>query len=219
MTMRTTRYLAAAGLALLSGAALAHEGHAPSADTQKEATAPISPERAAAAAKAREYFTDALLLTQDGKQVRFYSDMLDGRMVLLNVIFTNCKDACPLITQRLVEVQKLMGAQFGSEVQFVSISSDPVRDTPAKLKAFAKKNQADVPGWTFLTGDPAAVTAILRKLGNLSDNVEEHTTALFALNFKTGAKFRIRPDAPPPAISERLKLMAAVQEITPAKSN
>ena len=100
---------------------------------------------------ARSYFTDLELQTQDGKPVKFFTDMLDGKVVVMNVIYTNCKDACPMITAQLLMVRKALGDD-ADKVQFISISSDPKRDNPSALKAFMKKHHADLPNWTFVTG-------------------------------------------------------------------
>ena len=201
------------GLAL-APAAFAHEGK-PHANPQKE---PIAPVQGAAAEKgtrdARSYFTDLELLTQDGRKVRFYSDVLAGQTVLINVIYTNCKDACPLITQKLNEVRTMVGAQFGRDVRFVTLTSDPERDTPAVLKTFAQKQSADMGGWMFLTGDKKHIDHILKKLGQFSQNVEDHSTLLIAGNVPAKRWSKIRPDAPPMAIAERLRQLSGTAGVT-----
>ena len=180
MWKKTAVVLALTGA--MAGAAWAHsEDTAPAAPQQKEPVADI-PAKQANKPDARAYFTDTELVTQDGKKVRFYSDVLAGHTVVINVIYTNCKDACPLITQKLLEVKGQIGDLFGKQVHFVTISSDPERDTPAALKAFAKKQKANVPGWTFLTGEKKNVDFILKKLGQFSQHVEEHSTLLIAGN-------------------------------------
>ena len=155
---------------------------------------------------ARSYFTDTLLLDQDGREVRFYSDVLAGRVVLLNVIFTSCEDACPLITRKLAEVRKSLGEQAG-KVHFISLSSDPQRDSPHALKAYANKHGADDPNWIFLTGDKDKVALVLGRLGHLSRSPEEHSTLLIAGDVPNKRWSKIRPDAPPAAIAQRLQLM------------
>ena len=96
--------------------------------------------------RARAYFTDSTLVTHTGKRVKFYSDMLDNKVVLLNVMYTKCKDACPLVTQHLAKVKTQLGQLFGKEVFFISISNDPNRDTFDSLSKFALKHQANHPG-------------------------------------------------------------------------
>src|SRR3954453_314174 len=73
-------------------------------------------------AKARDYFTETKLKTQADKTVRFYSDALKDKVVLINFVFTQCGDACPLITAKLVQAKRELGDVFGQEVRFVSIS-------------------------------------------------------------------------------------------------
>ncbi len=157
---------------------------------------------------ARSYFTDTRLLTQEGQSVRFYSDVLADRVVLINVVFTHCDDACPLITRKLREVRDRLGARFGKEVHFISISIDPERDTPQALKDFARTQGVDAPGWTFLTGTKADVSRVLARLGQLTPSAEEHSTLLIAGNVGAKRWSKIRPDAPVVAIAERLQLLA-----------
>ncbi|MDL1862554.1 SCO family protein [Betaproteobacteria bacterium PRO7] len=201
------RWMGWFALVVGGAAAAAHDGRA--APAQKDAIAPVAGTAAAAGTRdARAYFTDLELRTHDGRQVRFYSDVLEGRTVLINVIYTNCRDACPLITQRLNEVRALIGERFGRDVHFVTLTSDPERDSPATLREFAAKQSADVAGWTFLTGERGNVEHILKKLGQFSQTVEAHSTLLIAGNVGAKRWSKIRPDAPPLAIAERLKLLA-----------
>jgi len=200
--------LAAAGIAL-ANAAGAHDGKEP-APAQKEAVAPVQGRAATQGTRdSRTYFTDLELLTHEGRKVRFYSDMLEGRTVLINVIYTNCKDACPLLTQKLNEVRGLLGEQFGREVQFVSLTSDPERDSPAALRAFAQKQSVDLSGWTFLTGNPKNIEHILKKLGQFSKDPEDHSTLLIAGNVPAKRWSKIRPDSPSVLIADRIKLLAS----------
>ena len=77
---------------LLAGPAWAHSDHpAPKGPAAQAAPAPGGTD-------ARAYFTDLELRTQDNQPVRFFSDTMEGRTVVINFIYTNCTDACPLIT-------------------------------------------------------------------------------------------------------------------------
>jgi len=107
-----------------------------------------------------DYFPNAELVTQDGQAVRFH-DLLRGRQVAINAIFTTCKDVCPLETANMVQLRKVLGARVGKDVHLYSISIDPKRDTPEVLKAYAEKFGAD---WTFLTGRPEDIKLIMKKL-------------------------------------------------------
>lgn len=196
-------FLLAAVASLCSSLAFAHQGHSPDEAADAPTAQPI---KGSGTLDAQRYFTDSLLLDQDGRQLRFYSDVLKDRVVLLNVIFTHCDDACPLITRKLKQVREALGEQAG-QVHFISISSDPQRDSPQALKAFARKQGADDPNWTFLTGEQASVEAVLTRLGQLSRSPEEHSTLLIAGDVANKRWSKIRPDAPPAAIAQRLQLM------------
>src|SRR6266536_1737949 len=111
-----------------------------------------------------DYFPNVPLLTQDGTTVRFYDDLLKGKAVAINLIYTQCKDECPLETARLVQVQRLLGDRVGKDIFFYSISIDPKRDTPEVLKAYAEKFHVG-PGWLFLTGKEEDIKLVARKLG------------------------------------------------------
>jgi protein SCO1 len=116
-----------------------------------------------------DYFPNVPLTTQDGRNVRFYDDLLKGKSVVINVIFTTCTDVCPLETANLVQITKLLGDRVGKDVHFYSISIDPKRDTPPVLKAYAEKFGAGGPGWLFLTGKPEDIKLITKKLALVRD--------------------------------------------------
>ena len=111
-----------------------------------------------------DYFPNVPLTTQDGAVVRLYDDLLKGKSVAINVIYTTCKDECPLETARLAQVQKLLGERMGKDIFFYSITIDPKRDKPEVLKAYAQKYGAG-PGWLFLTGKEEDIKLATKKLG------------------------------------------------------
>ena len=138
-----------------------------------------------------KYFPDVTLTTQDGKDVKFY-DLIKGKIVAVNVIYTNCQFACPIETARMARMQQLLGDRMGREVFFVSISIDPEHDTPQVLKAYAEKFKAG-PGWTFLTGKMADIDVLSKKLGLWSDPAETkdgHMPMLLVGNEATGQWMR-----------------------------
>jgi protein SCO1/2 len=139
-----------------------------------------------------DYFPNVVLTTHEGKPVRFYDDLIKGKIVAINLIYTTCKFACPLETARLAQVYKLVGDRMGRDVFFYSISIDPENDTPAVLKAYAEKFHAG-PGWLFLTGKKGEIDAIGRKLGIYSDpgtSADGHTPHLLIGNEATGQWIR-----------------------------
>lgn len=139
------------------------------------------------------YFPNVTLTTQDGQKVRFYDDLLKGKIVAIDLIYTSCKYACPLETARLAQVQTALGDRMGRDVFFYSISIDPDHDTPAVLKEYAAKYHAG-PGWLFLTGKQADIDLISKKLGLYSqpdpDNKDGHVPELLVGNEKTGQWMR-----------------------------
>ncbi len=136
-----------------------------------------------------EYFPNVPLITQDGKTVHFYDDLLKGKLVAIDLIYTHCVDACPLETARLAQVQKMLGDRVGKDVFFYSISIDPKRDTPEELKAYAEKYHVG-PGWLFLTGNEKDIELISKKLGLYSEpdpsNRDGHTPTLMIGNVPGG---------------------------------
>jgi cytochrome oxidase Cu insertion factor (SCO1/SenC/PrrC family) len=194
-------------LTLLGMASAAAWGH--HVQTKAEAQPASAQKRVIADEQAaRNYFTDLPLLTQDGKQVRFFTDVLKDKVVLISFVYTECKDACPLLTHKLTLVRDQLEGQLGKPIQFVSISLDPARDTPAALKAFARRHHADHAGWVFLTGESANVNQIIKKLGQYSPDLQSHSTLMLAGNVKTAHWMKIPPTAPPMAIAEKLRLLA-----------
>ena len=157
------------------------------------AAALFRPGTANAAPWGADYFPNVALTTQDGKVVRFYDDLLKGKKVAVNLIYTRCTASCPLETAKLSQVKKILGDRVGSEVQFVSISIDPDHDTPQVLKAYAEKFHAG-DGWTFVTGDENDIKLIARKLGlsSLTDakNRDGHQPALMLGDVPNGQWMR-----------------------------
>lgn len=202
--MRSFDWLVLAGcLWIMASVAMAHEGHAPNPQP-----APPAMTSGGGTRDAQAWFTDTVLEDQDGRALRFYSDVLKGKVVMLNVIFTHCTDACPLITRKLRDVREAMGPDLARQVTFVSISSDPLNDTPAALKAFAAKQGVDHANWLFLTGEQANVDLVLGRIGQFLPSPEQHSTQLIAGDVAGKRWSKIRPDAPPVAIAQRLQLLA-----------
>lgn len=108
-------------------------------------------------------FNEIMLVDQDNHS--FQITKLAGTVTLYNFIFTHCSNVCPIQTKQLSEIQKSLSADTRKHVQFVSISLDPLNDTPAVLKAFAQKHGVDFNGWSFVTGKPQDIQKLSDKLG------------------------------------------------------
>src|SRR5436305_3790695 len=103
------------------------------------------------------------LMSQDGKPTSLIG--LRGKVVAVSFFYTACPDICPLLTQKLVEVQDSLGEDFGSKIAFISITVDPEHDTQEVLKDYAAAWEAKTGGWSFLSGPPAAVHDVVRRYG------------------------------------------------------
>ncbi len=112
------------------------------------------------------------LITQDNQKVHFYTDVVKDKRVVIQFMFTRCKDICPAITHHLVEVQRLLNGRVGRDIFFYSISLTPEEDSPRALKAYAKMHHVG-PGWTFLTGKPEDIFRLRKSLGFFYDNPKE----------------------------------------------
>ena len=106
---------------------------------------------------------DFALTSQDGAEVTLGA--FRGKVVAVTFIYTSCPDVCPMLTDKMARVQDELGADFGSKIAFLSISVDPEHDTPAVLKEYAEALGADLAGWSFLTGTPAAVREVAHRYG------------------------------------------------------
>ena len=137
------------------------------------------------ASPARKYFTDVELLNQNGEKVRFYSDVLKGKTVIVNAFFTTCTSVCPPMNRNMEKIQEVLGDRVGRDVFLVSITVDPEVDTPARLKDYAKKFHAGA-GWVFLTGKKENLDWALYKLGQYVETKDDHKTIFIIGNEPTG---------------------------------
>ncbi len=134
------------------------------------------------------YFPDVELTTQDGRKVRFYSDLVRDKHVVVSFIYTRCTRICGLVTANLARVQRELGDRVGKDIQLYSVSLDPDHDTPERLRAYAAAFKAR-PGWTFLTGRAEDVAMLRKKFGDLA-SVEEHAPVIDVGNDVTGQWWR-----------------------------
>jgi protein SCO1 len=120
---------------------------------------------------------DFALTSQDGAEVTLGS--LRGKVVAVAFIYTSCPDVCPMLTDKMARVQDALGADFGAKVAFLSITTDPEHDTPEVLKGYAEAFDANLAGWSFLTGEPAAVHDVAHRYGvavvKAADGQVDHT--------------------------------------------
>jgi protein SCO1/2 len=144
-----------------------------------------------------DYFPNIELTTHEGEKVRFFDDLIEGRVVVINFIYTSCPDSCPLETARLAELQQILGDRVGDDVFMYSISIDPEVDTPEVLAEYRARFDAG-PGWVFLTGNEDEIAELRRKLGLYipeiqTDDNNNHNLSLIIGNQATGRWMKRSP--------------------------
>jgi protein SCO1/2 len=196
------RFVMLLSLSLLAAgpAAAQHEHHPPAAPSAPPGQ---QPERVAGL-----QIPDVSLVDQDGRPVRFASDLVRDRVVAVNFVFTTCTTICPPMGANFAKLRQLLGERAGRDVHLISVSVDPRTDTPERLKAWAGKFGAG-PGWTLVTGDPAEVTRLLKALGAYTPSIDDHSPLLLVGNAASGEWTRAYGLAPPAKIVEILDSVAA----------
>ena len=188
-TMRTRDRQPVQGWALLLAAVVSLGTPAGAAIAQKKDSAPVGSQatqtNTSEQNSAQKYFGEIELVNQNGEKMRLYSDLLKGKVVVINTFFATCQGSCLPLNRNLEKVQAAMGDHIGKDVYIISISVDPTVDTPARLKEYATKLNAK-PGWYFLTGEKEKVDFALYKLGQYVENKLDHLNVFIIGNERTG---------------------------------
>ena len=140
---------------------------------------------------------DIKVRTQAGEEVRF-ADLLQGRTVAINFIFTSCTAVCPLMGASFGKVQSLLGDR-ASEVTLISVSIDPETDTPARLTEWSRRFNAK-PGWTLVTGAKPDIDRLLKALGVFTAEATSHSPAAIIADQSRGIWRKVDGLAPPSTI-------------------
>jgi len=138
------------------------------------------------AAAAESHLADVPVQTHDGRSLRFYSDLVKGRVTAVNFIFTSCTTVCPLMGVRFAQLQPLLP----KEVSLISVSIDPIHDTPERLAAWSRRVGAK-PEWTLVTGAKPDIDTLLRSLGTTIADPASHTPLVLIIDDR-GAKPEFR---------------------------
>ena len=128
---------------------------------------------------------DVSLVNEAGRPISFYSDLVKGRVVAINFLFTSCTTICPPLSAIFSNVQSLTRNRSGPAFQLISVSMDPVNDNPPRMKAWLEKYGAK-PGWTFVSGEKSEVDKLLRALGGYASRKEDHSPVVIIGNEATG---------------------------------
>lgn len=142
----------------------------------------------AAHARSQTQTPDVPVRDQNGRRLTFYTDLVKGKTVAINFIFTTCTTICPSLTATFRRVQEDLATR-APDVRLISISVDPLTDTPERLRDFANRFNAG-PGWTFVTGDKADIDSLLLGLGAATANASDHTPTILVSNDVAGYRTR-----------------------------
>jgi protein SCO1 len=165
----------------------------------------------AAGASVNVKLLDLELLDQDGERLRFKTDVVQDRVVIIDTIYTSCPVVCAILSSVLTGVQDRLGARLGQDVLIVSISVDPTTDTPARLKEYARRWKAR-PGWRFLTGPPRHVDEVLKGLNAYAPSLADHPSVLLVGDPRQ-RRWRRLYGFPTPDL-----VLAAVQELSAGRT-
>ena len=150
---------------------------------------------------------DVEVLDQTGAKRSFYTDLVKDRVVVVNFVFTSCTTVCPTMGATFARVQQLLGDR---EVSLISVSVDPVVDTPERLAAWSKRLGA-APGWTLVTGEKPQIDLLLKRLGVFTPNRESHTPTVLVGNARNGQWQRANGLATPATIVSLVDTLAPPQ--------
>ncbi|HEX8162460.1 MAG TPA: SCO family protein [Pyrinomonadaceae bacterium] len=140
-------------------------------------------------AAAKPSMPDVEVTDQDGRKSRFYTDLVKGKVVIINFVFTSCTYVCPMQGANFAKLQAALGDRLGRDVSLISVSTDPVVDTPARLKAWGERFGAK-PGWTLVTGGKDEMEKLLRSLTGDGARRGEHSPVALLGDFERGAWVR-----------------------------
>ena len=176
---RAPRAVKSAGVAFSLFAVLLLGAAAPRAQQAHKQEAPAA--KPAAEAPAPPRVPDVDCLDQNGKKLRFHTDLVKGKVVVISFIFTSCTYMCKIVGDGVARLQAALGERVGRDVHLVSVSIDPVTDTPEKLKAWAARLRAK-DGWTLVTGEKAEMDRLLKVLTGGTSGPRMHSPLLLIGN-------------------------------------
>ena len=210
-------FMAAGMLALNVGAAETghehndHERHRSGGDDDPHAHHKAMLNKPAEPARTTEVeLLDLVLMDHNGDEMKFVSDVIGDRIVVMDFIYTSCTTVCPVISAVFGQVQKQLGDRLGDEIVMVSVSVDPVRDTPQRLKAYAANHKAQ-PGWIWLTGNKRTMDKVLDGLGAYSTNFEDHPAMVLVGDGRTGQWTRSFGFPSPDRLVEQVNTLQAAR--------
>jgi protein SCO1/2 len=161
MPLQRRRFVAFA--ALWPALARAHDNHKQQAPQKAQAPTPV-----------KVSLADTALLDQDGRKVRLKTDVMAGRIVVVDFIYTTCTTICPIFTATMSSLQEKLADLSPRDVQLISMTVDPLRDTPPRLKDYAGKHNVRLDNWSFLTGTKGEVDSVNKAFGTYTASIDDH---------------------------------------------
>lgn len=158
-------------------------------------------------------FPDVKLLDQNSRERSLRSDVIGDRIVVMDFVYTSCTTVCPVVSAIMGEVQQKLGGRVGREVALVSLTVDPVRDTPARLRDYARSRGAGA-GWSWLTGSTTAVNDTLKGLGTWTPNFEDHPVVMMVGDGRSGKWTRFYGFADPAMLVAQVESLIAARAAT-----
>ena len=144
---------------------------------------------------------DVTVRTQDGAEKHFYSDLVEGRTVAMNFVFTTCTTICPPMGANFGRLQDELGERLGRGVHLISVSVDPTTDTPQRMQAWGAKFGAR-DGWTLVTGEQQTIERLLKALQVFTADIDEHSPVVLIGNDVSGEWTRAYGLAGPKKLAE-----------------
>ncbi|HEY6100951.1 MAG TPA: SCO family protein [Anaeromyxobacter sp.] len=166
--------------------------------------------KAGGSAGAKVELADVGLLDQDGREVRFRDAMSGDRVVVMDFIYTTCTTICPVLSAIMTRIQGALGPR-ADKVLLVSLSLDPARDTPERMKAFAAKFRAGA-GWSWLTGEKGAVERALKGVGAYTASFADHPPMILVGDGRAGTWTRFN------GFPKQDQVLARIDELIEARA-
>lgn len=154
---------------------------------------------------------DIVVKNQLNKNMSFYQDLVRGKTVAINFVYTNCKTACPMQAATFSKLQDLLKDRLGKDVYLISVSIDPLEDTPSKLNSWSSKFGRKK-GWELVTGKKADITRLLKAVDMFTAVQDEHSPIILLGNDSSGTWQRVN------GLSSPSKLLKILDKLTVTNS-
>jgi protein SCO1/2 len=141
-------------------------------------------------ARLKSGIPDVAVIDQEGRRLKFYTDLVKGRKAAINFVYAQCRTVCPMLTATFRAVQDKLGAALGHDVSLITITLDPASDSPSRMKAFAEPFEPKA-GWSFVTGDPADVKILLDAFNVGGGAIADHAPIVIIGDDKKGQWTRV----------------------------